>query len=135
MCVCECFLPFILGIRIVGRTSRGHTGGRSQMYCWCHSPNFMVRRLQLPDSRPQSPLTTPVGWTAPFPDQGEEIIGEIAGNAKVLKQCLGHFVVVEVTVEDVERTVVALVLHVAQEIFQLHLLIVIFVLISAPREK
>ena len=30
MCVCVCvFFPFILDIKFVGRTSRGHTGGRS----------------------------------------------------------------------------------------------------------
>ena len=28
VCVCV-FFPFILGIKFVGRTSRGHTGGRS----------------------------------------------------------------------------------------------------------
>ena len=29
-CVCVCvFFPFILDIKFVGRTSRGHTGGRS----------------------------------------------------------------------------------------------------------
>ena len=27
--VCVCFFPFILDIKFVGRTSRGHTGGRS----------------------------------------------------------------------------------------------------------
>ena len=30
MCVCVCvFFPSILDIKFVGRTSRGHTGGRS----------------------------------------------------------------------------------------------------------
>ena len=29
MCVCVCVLPFILDIKFVGHTSRGHTGGRS----------------------------------------------------------------------------------------------------------
>ena len=30
ICVCVCvFFPFILDIKFVGRTSRGHTGGRS----------------------------------------------------------------------------------------------------------
>ena len=30
LCVCACvFSPFILDIKFVGRTSRGHTGGRS----------------------------------------------------------------------------------------------------------
>ena len=30
LCVCVCvFFPFILDIKFVGRTSRGHTGGRS----------------------------------------------------------------------------------------------------------
>ena len=30
MCVCFFFFPFILDIKFVGRTSRSHTGGRSQ---------------------------------------------------------------------------------------------------------
>ena len=42
MCVCVCvFFPFILNIKFVGRTSRGHTGGRSHrispihmLYLW-----------------------------------------------------------------------------------------------------
>ena len=29
LCVCVCFFPSILDIKFVGRTSRGHTGGRS----------------------------------------------------------------------------------------------------------
>ena len=30
LCVCVCaFFPYIMGVMIVGRTSRGHTGGRS----------------------------------------------------------------------------------------------------------
>ena len=32
LCVCVCvFFPSILDIKFVGRTSRGHTGGRSHM--------------------------------------------------------------------------------------------------------
>ena len=39
VCVCVCvFFPFILNIKFVGRTSRGHTGGRSHRIC--HSPSF-----------------------------------------------------------------------------------------------
>ena len=32
------FFPFILDIKFVGRTSRGHTGGRSHRIC--HPPSF-----------------------------------------------------------------------------------------------
>ena len=41
MCVCVCvcvFFPFILDIKFVGRTSRGHTGGRSHRIS--HPPSF-----------------------------------------------------------------------------------------------
>ena len=41
MCVCVCvcvFFPFILDIKFVGRTSRGHTGGRSHRIF--HLPYF-----------------------------------------------------------------------------------------------
>ena len=41
MCVCVCvcvFFPFILDIKFVGRTSRGHTGGRSHIIS--HPPSF-----------------------------------------------------------------------------------------------
>ena len=37
VCVCV-FFPFILGIKFVGRTSRGHTGGRSHRIS--HPPSF-----------------------------------------------------------------------------------------------
>ena len=38
-CVCVCvFFPFILNIKFVGRTSRGHTGGRSHRIS--HPPSF-----------------------------------------------------------------------------------------------
>ena len=38
-CVCVCvFFPFILVIKFVGRTSRGHTGGRSHRVS--HPPSF-----------------------------------------------------------------------------------------------
>ena len=36
-CVCV-FFPFILDIKFVGRTSRGHTGGRSHRIS--HPPSF-----------------------------------------------------------------------------------------------
>ena len=39
VCVCVCFFPFILDIKFVGRTSRGHTGGRSQDF----SSTFFLR--------------------------------------------------------------------------------------------
>ena len=39
VCVCVCvFFPFILDIKLVGRTSRGHTGGRSHKIS--HPPSF-----------------------------------------------------------------------------------------------
>ena len=39
LCVCVCvFFPFILDIKFVGRTSRGHTGGRSHRIS--HPPSF-----------------------------------------------------------------------------------------------
>ena len=37
VCVCV-FFPFILDIKFVGRTSRGHTGGRSHRIS--HPPSF-----------------------------------------------------------------------------------------------
>ena len=41
-CVCV-FFPFILDIKFVGRTSRGHTGGRSHRIF--HPPSFCGARL------------------------------------------------------------------------------------------
>ena len=39
VCVCVCvFFPLILDIKFVGRTSRGHTGGRSHRFS--HPPSF-----------------------------------------------------------------------------------------------
>ena len=38
VCVCCVFFPFILDIKFVGRTSRGHTGGRSHRIS--HPPSF-----------------------------------------------------------------------------------------------
>ena len=39
LCVCVCFFfPFILDMKFVGRTSRGHTGGRSHRIS--HPPSF-----------------------------------------------------------------------------------------------
>ena len=39
VCVCVCFFfPFILDIKFVGRTSQGHTGGRSHRIS--HPPSF-----------------------------------------------------------------------------------------------
>ena len=39
VCVCVCvFFPFVLDIKFVGRTSRGHTGGRSHRIS--HPPSF-----------------------------------------------------------------------------------------------
>ena len=41
VCVCV-FFPFILDIKFVGRTSRGHTGGRSQDYNVGFLPDIIV---------------------------------------------------------------------------------------------
>ena len=54
MCVCVCvcvFFPFILDIKFVGRTSRGHTGGRSQgflihLLSAVRALIFLARRIQ-----------------------------------------------------------------------------------------
>ena len=44
VCVCVCvFFPSILDIKFVGRTSRGHTGGRSHRIF--NPPSFAVRAL------------------------------------------------------------------------------------------
>ena len=51
MCVCV-FFPFILDIKFVGRTSRGHTRGRSHRishppsFCAVHALIFLARRIQ-----------------------------------------------------------------------------------------
>ena len=55
VCVCVCvFFPFILGIKFVGRTSRGHTGGRSHrigflihLLSAVRALIFLARRIQL----------------------------------------------------------------------------------------
>ena len=44
VCMYVCvFFPFILDIKFVGRTSRGHTGGRSHRIS--HPPSFCGARL------------------------------------------------------------------------------------------
>ena len=43
VCVCVCFLRFVLDIKFVGRTSRGHTGRRSHRIS--HPPSFCGARL------------------------------------------------------------------------------------------
>ena len=51
VCVCV-FFPSILDIKFVGRTSRGHTGGRSHRIFLIHLPSavraliFVARRIQ-----------------------------------------------------------------------------------------
>ena len=46
LCVCVCvFFPFILDIKFVGHTSRGHTGGRSHRIS--HPPSFCGHRHPL----------------------------------------------------------------------------------------
>ena len=47
MCVCV-FFPFILDIKFVGRTSRGHTGGRSHRIS--HPPSFCLNFSRDEDS-------------------------------------------------------------------------------------
>ena len=52
VCVCVCvFFPFILDIKFVGRTSRGHTGGKSHRishppFCSACLKVFLARRIQ-----------------------------------------------------------------------------------------
>ena len=52
MCMCVCvFFPFILDIKFVGRTSRGHTGGRSHrilihLLSAVRALIFLARRIQ-----------------------------------------------------------------------------------------
>ena len=51
VCVCVCvFFPFILDIKFVGRTSRGHTGGRShRIFIHLSAVRaliFLARRIQ-----------------------------------------------------------------------------------------
>ena len=53
VCVCVCvFFPFILDIKFVGRTSRGHIGGRSHRifhppsFCAVRALIFLARRIQ-----------------------------------------------------------------------------------------
>ena len=53
VCVCV-FFPFILDIKFVGRTSRGHTGGQEEGHTefFIHPPSaglaliFLARRIQ-----------------------------------------------------------------------------------------
>ena len=53
VCVCVCvFFPFILDIKFVGRTSRGHTGGRSHRIS--HPPSFCGAREGFRYSFPSS---------------------------------------------------------------------------------
>ena len=54
VCVCLCvFFPFILDVKFVGCTSRGHTGGRSHRVAIIHLPSavhalifILARRTQ-----------------------------------------------------------------------------------------
>ena len=45
MCVCV-FFPFILDIKLVGRTSRGHTGFLIHLLSAVHALIFPARRIQ-----------------------------------------------------------------------------------------
>ena len=50
VCVCVCvFFPFILDIKFVGHTSRGHTGGRSHRIS--HPPSFCGASLNFSRER------------------------------------------------------------------------------------
>ena len=61
--VCCVFFPFILDIRFVGRTSRGHTGGRSQRIF--HPPSFCGACLNL--SREKDSAIPFQGFSHSFP--------------------------------------------------------------------
>ena len=45
VCVCV-FFPFILDIKFVGRTSRGHTGFLIHLLSAVRALNFLARRIQ-----------------------------------------------------------------------------------------
>ena len=46
-CVCECvFFPFILDIKFVGRTSRGHTGFLIHLLSAVRALIFLARRIR-----------------------------------------------------------------------------------------
>ena len=47
VCVCVCvFFPFILDIKFVGRTSRGHTGFLTHLLSAVRALIFLARRIQ-----------------------------------------------------------------------------------------
>ena len=47
VCVCVCvFFPFILDIKFVGRTSRGHTGFLIHLLSAVRALIFLARRIQ-----------------------------------------------------------------------------------------
>ena len=47
MCVCVCvFFQFILDIKFVGRTSRGHTGFLTHLLSAVRALIFLARRIQ-----------------------------------------------------------------------------------------
>ena len=71
VCVCV-FLPFTLGIKFVGRTSRGHTGGRSHRIS--HPPSF-CGAYRDSNSRPNV-------------SEGYDVTFELPGRPVVYSYCL-----------------------------------------------
>ena len=67
MCVCV-FFPSILDIKFVGRSSRGHTGGRSHRIS--HPPSFYMNILYLfVKTGPYNTVSTILCGTVPHPLQ------------------------------------------------------------------
>ena len=72
VCVCCAFFPFILDIKFVGRTSRGHTGGRSHRIF--HPPSFCGAYLNfsgekdsaIPFPRPSSTVKSNFVYRSPL---------------------------------------------------------------------
>ena len=60
VCVCVCvFFPFILDIKFVGRTSRGHTGGKSHRIS--HPPSFCGACLNSSREKDSQQITSGIG--------------------------------------------------------------------------
>ena len=65
VCVCVCaFLPFILEVKFVGCTSRGHTGGRSHRIS--HPPSFCGACLYFSRARRIQPFLSLVDREVEF---------------------------------------------------------------------
>ena len=64
VCVCVCFFfTFILDIKFVGRTSRGHTGGRSHRIL--HPPSFCGACLKFSREK-DSAIPSLVDWEVEY---------------------------------------------------------------------